>query len=60
MAVHRELGCGFHEPVYRAALALELSDRAQARDLESRFLDRDRSRPEVNGSRRSMTNLTCG
>ena len=28
MEVHREVGCGFHEPVYRAAYAVELRRRA--------------------------------
>jgi len=27
MDVHREVGCGFHEPVYRAAYAIELRRR---------------------------------
>src|SRR5262245_6872874 len=27
MAVHSELGCGFLEPVYRAAFAIELAER---------------------------------
>lgn len=34
MAVHRELGCGFLESVYRAAMAIELEARAIPFDRE--------------------------
>jgi GxxExxY protein len=37
MEVHRQLGCGFHEPIYQEALAIELDRRSIPFDRESKF-----------------------
>ncbi|HLE62944.1 MAG TPA: GxxExxY protein [Pyrinomonadaceae bacterium] len=36
MEVHRQLGCGFAEPIYQEALAIELEGRSIPFDRESR------------------------
>ncbi len=51
MEVHRQLGCGFSEPVYQEALALELKDREIPYSRELKFHVSYKGQPLRNGYR---------